>query len=134
MEKKKLAIFANSDNYSDFRHMLSIIMAAISNGMEVNVFFSHGALNQLIKEKPELDNISNPTEKNITIALKNKKIQSHKEILKMIKETGSVKMFACSSSVSIMNISENELVNVDKIMGLTTFLTIVEQSNTVLYI
>ena len=134
MEKKKLAIFANSDNYSDFRHMLSIIMAATSNGMEVNVFFSHGSLNQLIKEEPELSENSNPTEKSITIALKNKKIQSHKEILKMIKETGSVKMFACSSSVAIMNIAKNELLNVDKIMGLTTFLIIVEQSDTVLYI
>ena len=52
----------------------------------------------------------------------------------MIKETGLVKIFACSSSVAIMNIKEDDLLNVDKIMGLTTFLGIVEKSDTVLYI
>ena len=136
MNRKKLAIFANSGNYSDFHHMLSIIMASISNGMEINIFFSYEALEKLIQIKNNNINLDSKNKINDQFykALKEKKIQSDIEILKMIKETKSVKMFACSSSVTIMNIAKNELLNVDKIMGLTTFLVIVEQSDTVLYI
>jgi len=136
MNNKKLAIFANSNNYSDFHHMLSIIMAAISNEMEINVFFSYGALDKLIKIKNNNINFNsnNKIENYFHKALRKKNIQSDIEIFKMIKETGLVKIFACSSSVTIMNIKEDDLLNVDKIMGLTTFLGIVEKSDTVLYI
>ena len=136
MNRKKLAIFANSGNYSDFHHMLSIIMASISNGMEINIFFSYEALEKLIQIKNNNINLDSKNKINDQFykAFKEKKIQSDIEILKMIKETGSVKIFACSSSIAIMNIKEDDLLNVDKIMGLTTFLGIVEESDTVLYI
>ena len=88
MNRKKLAIFANSGNYSDFHHMLSIIMASISNGMEINIFFSYEALEKLIQIKNNNINLDSKNKINDQFykALKEKKIQSDIEILKMIKE------------------------------------------------
>ena len=87
MNNKKLAIFANSNNYSDFHHMLSIIMAAISNEMEINVFFSYGALDKLIKIKNNNINFNsnNKIENYFHKALRKKNIQ-----LKSIKNLDNI--------------------------------------------
>ena len=55
-------------------------------------------------------------------------------MINILKETNSVKFYVCSASLSIMKINTDELIEIDKIMGLTTFLNIAEKSSTVLYI
>ena len=55
-------------------------------------------------------------------------------MIETLRETGVVKFYACSASLSIMEIKEDELLAVDSIMGLSTFLNKAEKASIVLYI
>jgi peroxiredoxin family protein len=55
-------------------------------------------------------------------------------MIKTLKETELVKFYACSASLSIMEIEMDELFGIDGIMGLSTFLNKVEKASIVLYI
>lgn len=136
MEQKTISIFSHSGDYAKFYNMLSIAMASISNGMYAYIFFSYDALNRLKK-----DNINKLTfetnnnfEQYFSKAIKENKIQTIEQMINILKETNSVKFYVCSASLSIMKINIDELIEIDKIMGLTTFLNIAEKSSTVLYI
>ena len=136
MEQKTISIFSHSGDYAKFYNMLSIAMASISNGMYAYIFFSYDALNRLKK-----DNINKLTfetnnnfEQYFSEAIKENKIQTIEQMINILKETKSVKFYVCSASLSIMKINIDELIEIDKIMGLTTFLNIAEKSSTVLYI
>lgn len=136
MEQKTISIFSHSGDYAKFYNMLSIAMASISNGMYAYIFFSYDALNRLKK-----DNINKLTfetnnnfEQYFSEAIKENKIQTIEQMINILKETNSVKFYVCSASLSIMKINIDELIEIDKIMGLTTFLNIAEKSSTVLYI
>jgi|TARA_B100001750_G_C15368089_1_gene525827 peroxiredoxin family protein len=136
MEQKTISIFSHSGDYAKFYNMLSIAMASISNGMHAHIFFSYEALNRLKK-----DNINKLTfetnnnfEQYFSEAINENKIQTIEQMINILKETNSVKFYVCSASLSIMKINIDELIEIDKIMGLTTFLNIAEKSSTVLYI
>ena len=62
------------------------------------------------------------------------KIYFIKQMIETLKETGLVKFYVCSASLNIMKINENDLLVVDGIMGLSTFLNKAENASIVLYI
>ena len=125
MNMNSVCIFAESGEYVKFHNLLSISMAAIANDMEVSIFFSYSALEKLKK-----DNIKEKFIKSINT----KKIQNIEQMIKTLKETELVKFYACSASLSIMEIEMDELFAIDGIMGLSTFLNKVEKASIVLYI
>tara|TARA_Y100000590_G_scaffold264281_1_gene296912 strand:- start:2028 stop:2435 length:408 start_codon:yes stop_codon:yes gene_type:complete len=135
MENNSVCIFSESGEYVKFHNMLSITMASVANDMEVNIFFSYSALEKLKKEninKMSFDN--NELKDKFNSSIKSNKIQNIEQMIKTLKETGLVKFYVCSASLSIMNINENELFVVDGIMGLSTFLNKAEKASIVLYI
>ena len=135
MNKNSVCIFAESGEYVKFHNLLSISMAAIVNDMEVSIFFSYSALERLKK-----DNINNTVfnddnlKKKFIKSINSKKIQNIEQMIKTLKETELVKFYACSASLSIMEIEMDELFAIDGIMGLSTFLNKVEKASIVLYI
>tara|TARA_B100000029_G_scaffold512171_1_gene608121 strand:- start:2026 stop:2433 length:408 start_codon:yes stop_codon:yes gene_type:complete len=135
MENNSVCIFSESGEYVKFHNMLSITMASVANDMEVDIFFSYSALEKLKKEninKMSFDN--NELKDKFNGSIKSNKIQNIEQMIKTLKETGLVKFYVCSASLSIMNINENELFVVDGIMGLSTFLNKAEKASIVLYI
>ncbi len=135
MENNSVCIFSESGEYVKFHNMLSITMASVANDMEVNIFFSYSALEKLKKEninKMSFDN--NELKDKFNGSIKSNKIQNIEQMIKTLKETGLVRFYVCSASLSIMNINENELFVVDGIMGLSTFLNKAEKASIVLYI
>ena len=115
--------------------MLSITMASVANDMEVNIFFSYSALERLKKEKlNEMSFNNNNLKSKFNDAINSNKIQNIEQMIKTLRETGVVKFYVCSASLNIMNINENDLLVVDGIMGLSTFLNKAENASIVLYI
>ena len=135
MGNNSVCIFAESGEYVKFYNMLAITMASVANDMEVNIFFSYSALEKLKKEKINEMSFENSELKNkFSDAINSNKIQNIEQMIKTLRETGLVKFYVCSASLSIMNIDENDLVVVDGIMGLSTFLNKAENASVVLYI
>ena len=135
MGNDSVCIFAESGEYVKFHNMLAITMASVANDMEVSIFFSYSALEKLKKEKINEMLFENSELKNkFSDAINSNKIQNIEQMIKTLRETGLVKFYVCSASLSIMNINENDLVVVDGIMGLSTFLNKAEKASIVLYI
>ena len=135
MGNNSVCIFAESGEYVKFHNMLAITMASVANDMEVSIFFSYSALEKLKKEKINEMLFENSELKNkFSDAINSNKIQNIEQMIKTLRETGLVKFYVCSASLSIMNINENDLVVVDGIMGLSTFLNKAENASIVLYI
>ena len=135
MGNNSVCIFAESGEYIKFHNMLAITMASVANDMEVSIFFSYNALEKLKKEKINEMSFENDELKNkFSDAINSNKIQNIEQMIKTLRETGLVKFYVCSASLSIMNINENDLVVVDGIMGLSTFLNKAENASIVLYI
>ena len=135
MGNNSICIFAESGEYVKFHNMLAITMASVANDMEVSIFFSYNALEKLKKEKINEMSFENDELKNkFSDAINSNKIQNIEQMIKTLRETGLVKFYVCSASLSIMNINENDLVIVDGIMGLSTFLNKAENASIVLYI
>jgi len=135
MGNNSVCIFAESGEYVKFYNMLAITMASVANDMEVSIFFSYNALEKLKKEKINEMSFENDELKNkFSDAINSNKIQNIEQMIKTLRETGLVKFYVCSASLSIMNINENDLVVVDGIMGLSTFLNKAENASIVLYI
>ena len=135
MENNSVCIFAESGEYVKFHNMLSITMASVANDMEVNIFFSYSALEKLKKEKiNEMSFENNELKNKFKEAINSNKIQNIEQMIETLKETGLVKFYVCSASLSILKINENDLLVVDGIMGLSTFLNKAENDSIVLYI
>ena len=135
MGNNSVCIFAESGEYVKFHNMLAITMASVANDMEVSIFFSYSALEKLKKEKINEMSFENSELKNkFSDAINSNKIQNIEQMIETLRETGLVKFYVCSASLSIMNINENDLVVVDGIMGLSTFLNKAENASIVLYI
>ena len=135
MGNNSVCIFAESGEYVKFHNMLAITMASVANDIEVSIFFSYSALEKLKKEKINEMSFENSELKNkFSDAINSNKIQNIEQMIKTLRETGLVKFYVCSASLSIMNINENDLVVVDGIMGLSTFLNKAENASIVLYI
>ena len=110
-------------------------MASVANDMEVNIFFSYSALERLKKGNTNNMTFNDENLKNKFInSINSNNIQSIEQMIETLRETGIVKFYVCSASLSIMEIKEDELLAVDSIMGLSTFLNKAEKASIVLYI
>ena len=135
MGNNSICIFAESGEYVKFHNMLAITMASVANDMEVSIFFSYSALEKLKKEKiNEMSFENNELKNKFKEAINSNKIQNIEQMIETLKETGLVKFYVCSASLNIMKINENDLLVVDGIMGLSTFLNKAENASIVLYI
>ncbi len=141
MEGKKdfrLCIFLHSGSYDRVYQALSITNVTLATGGEVNIFFSYGALKRLVKGRTddisiegEPDYFKADIEKN----LKRGTLDSISEMLSLAKRFGRLKIYACTGSMAILNITRNELIDlVDSSMGLVGFMELVKGADKALYI
>lgn len=101
--QKSFSIIFHSGSFDRVYHGFSIALACGAMGRDVRLFFTYGALEHLDKRR----NID----------------EKIKESLSLAKALG-VKIYTCTNSMGLLNIARDELVTeVDKSMGLTTFLS-----------
>ena len=125
MKKKGLGVIFHSGSYDRLYHGFSLALAASALGREVRLFFSYWALEYLKKDRLAKVKIDSEGKKHKEIIEKNIErghLEKISELIRQSKAMG-VKIYACTSSMGLLNIARNELIpEVDKSMGLTTFL------------
>ena len=124
-QKKALALILHSSSYDRLYQGMSCALAALALGREVKLFFTYWALETLRKDASNalvLDEEANAHKKILEKNLKEGHMQKISELYVQAKTMGA-KFYACTQSMGLLNISRDELVKeVDKSMGLTTFL------------
>lgn len=125
-DKRGLGIIFHSGSYDRVAHGLSIALAALALGREAKLFFSYWALEYLRRDKrPALkfDVEGEAHRKAIEHNLAKGHMLRIQDLFSQAKAMGA-KFYACTNSMGILNIARDELTDeVDKAMGITTFLT-----------
>ena len=116
--------------------MMPLIMGntAASMGMEVHVFYTFFGL-KLLKRgvRPKLKGIMRLFTGMIERKMKKLRIPSLDEMMAQARELG-VNMYACSTSMTLMGIEEDELVDGVKVLGASAFLDIAADAKVQLFI
>lgn len=125
-EQKGLAIIFHSGSFDRLYHGLSIALAALALGREARFFFTYWALEYLKKDRivsMRLDGDGQAHRELLNKNIKAGHMLKDSELFSQAKAMGA-KFYACTNSMGLLNIARNELIDeVDKSMGITTFLT-----------
>ncbi|MCJ7607568.1 MAG: DsrE/DsrF/DrsH-like family protein [Thermoplasmata archaeon] len=116
--------------------MMPLIMGntAASMGMEVHVFFTFFGLKLLKKGvKPKLNGMMRPFTGMIERKMKKLKIPGFAEMMVQARDL-DVKLYACSTSMALMGVGKEELIDGVKILGASAFLDIAADSKVNLFI
>lgn len=122
----KMAIIATRGSHTALVNLFTTIMAAALSEMSVRVFLRDEALYRMdrnrIKEVVLPDNFG-PDSANIRKKLAEMKLLDLTALLESAKSQGDVRIFACSSSMGIFSMKEEDLSDgVDEVCGMTSFL------------
>jgi peroxiredoxin family protein len=125
-EKRGLAVIFHSGSYDRLHHGLSIALAGLALGRPVRFFFTYWALPYLKRGGDSHFHLDSEAEDYRQVIKKNME-KGHPEgvsgLISQAKALGG-KFYACTNSMSLLNIARDELIDeVDRSMGLTTFLT-----------
>jgi peroxiredoxin family protein len=134
-EKAKRLILVVSEDKFD-KAMMSMMMAntAASMGMEVHVFHTFFGLNLLKKgKKPKLAGMMRLFTGMFIKKMKAVGVVNYPEQLKMAVELG-VNLYACSTTMALMNIKKEDMVDGVKILGAAGFMDIAADGDISLFI
>jgi peroxiredoxin family protein len=107
---------------------------AVSMGMEVHIFFTFFGLKLLRKgTKPKLPGMMRFFTGMILKKMKKLNIPDFEELKKQAVDLG-VHLYACSTSMAIMNIKKEDLIEGAEILGAASFLDIAADSKVQLFI
>lgn len=116
--------------------MMPLIMGntAASMGMEVHVFYTFFGLKLLKKGvKPKLPGLWRIGTGMMIKKMKKVNYPGYDEMLKQAKELG-VNFYACSTSMSLMGVKQEDLIDGTKVLGASKFLDLAADSKTTLFI
>lgn len=126
--KTGLGLILHSGSHDRLLHGLSIGLAALALGRNVRLFFTYWALEYLKKgNNTALENKFNEKENTahtqiIRENIRKGHLESFSDLITQGKALGA-EVYACTNSMSILNIARDELMEeVNRPMGLTTFL------------
>jgi peroxiredoxin family protein len=133
-ETKKFAIVVSEGTFD--KAMMSMMMGntAASMGIETHIFFTFFGLNLLKKgAKPKMPGIYRFFTGMMIKKMKGIGLEGFKEQLDMAKDLG-VKLYACSTSMEIMGIKKEDLIDDVTVLGAAAFLNIGVESEMQLFI
>jgi peroxiredoxin family protein len=118
-----------------------VFMLASTGGAmdaEVHLFFTFWGLDAVKKgglDKAKLPGIMSVGTGMMKGKIKKVGVPSLPELLKMCRDTENVKIYACSTTMAMMDVKEEELIDeVDAIVGAATFLDIAMDANVQMFI
>jgi len=131
----KITIILSNAAYDRVSYALCIAQAALSSGMEVYMLlvsealgrFTRGRLNEIGDETPERLRAA------MLAGLDRGSVQPLDEQVADAKHLG-LKIYACPNAMATFEIAKRDLIEVDEVMGLTTFITIARGADVNWYI
>ena len=127
-EKKKLALVVHSGTLDKLLCAFILGSTATSMGWEAHLYFTFWGLSALVKgamEKAGLPSEYKQMEKPMREKLKQMKYPTPYEMLKRMKTSGLLKIYACTPSMEMFSVKREDLIpEVDELVGAATFLNI----------
>ena len=137
-EKKKIALIVEGGTLDKLYCAFILGSTATSMGWEAHLYFTFWGLTALVKggmEKAGLPSDYKQMEKPMTENLKRMKYPTPYEMLKRMKTSGLLKIYACTPSMEMFNVKKEDLIpEVDEMVGAATFLNIAADADVCLFI
>ncbi len=137
-EKKTMSIIVHSGTFDKLMPVFMLASTAASMDTQVNLFFTFWGLNALKKgglKKAKLPGMMSIGTSMMKGRMAKAKVPTMDEMLKMCRETGNVKIYACSTTMELMHVpKENLIPEVDDIVGAATFMELALNSEVNLFI
>ncbi len=138
VKPKKMAIIVHSGSLDKLYPVFMLSSTGGVMDVEVSLYFTFWGLMALKKGGlesaglPEGMMVDTQTMKNMVKAAH---VPTLPELLKMSRQTGNVKIYACSTTMEIMGVKKEDLIpEVDDIVGAASFLSIALDSDVQLFI
>jgi peroxiredoxin family protein len=137
-ENRPLVIMAHSDGFDRFYQVASIALTAAVSGRPVAVVLYFWALKAVAEGRMD-ELVFSAATPGFSEAAREKIATSNNpkpsEMLKMARESGKLKVLACSASMSYMGLELETVREVaDEVVGLSTILRLSAQAGQILYI
>ena len=136
--KKPLVIFAHSDGYDRLYQVASLALTAAHSGRQVIVVFFFWALDAFVSgrmDEPVFAAESQSAAAEVMRRMLTGNNPPPSEMLRMARETGLVKLYACSASVQYTGLDLAETASqVDEVVGLATILRLTLDGPNLIYI
>lgn len=137
-KRKKLAIIVHSGTIDKLYCVFILGTTATAMDMEVHLYFTFWGLNMLVKDgldKAGLPSDYKQMEEPMKQALKRMKYPTPYEMLKRMKASGLLTIYACTPTMEMFGIKRETLIpEVDKLAGASTFLDVASDANITLFI
>jgi peroxiredoxin family protein len=137
-DRKKLAIIVQGGTLDKLYCAFILASTAAAMDMELHLYFTFWGLNMLVKgamEKAGLPATYQHLEEQMKKNLARMKYPTPHEMLKRLKQSGMLKIYACSPSMEMFDIKKEDLIpEVDEIAGAATFLEVAAQADITLFI
>jgi len=137
-EKKKLAIIVHSGTLDRLYCAFILGSTATALDMETHLYFTFWGLNVLVKgglEKAGLPATYKHMEEKMKKKLQEMKYPTLYEMLKRMKASGLLKIYACSPTMEMFDVKKEDLIpEVDKIAGAAAFLDLASDADITLLV
>jgi peroxiredoxin family protein len=137
-KRKKLALIIHSGTLDKIYCAFILGSTAVSMDMEVYLYFTFWGLNALVKgglEKARLPSDYRQMEEPMKEALKRMKYPTPYDMLKRMKASGLLTIYACTPSMEMFGIKKESLIpEVDKLAGASTFLDVASEADITLLV
>jgi peroxiredoxin family protein len=137
-ERKKLAIVVQGGTLDKLYCAFIMGSTAVAMDMEAHLYFTFWGLNMLVKgamEKAGLPATYQHLEDQMRESLQKMKYPSPYEMLKRMKQSGLLTIYACSPSMKMFGVKRESLIpEVDEIAGAAAFLEVAAQADITLFI
>ncbi|MGB9135147.1 MAG: DsrE/DsrF/DrsH-like family protein [Candidatus Bathyarchaeia archaeon] len=136
--RKKLAIIVEGGTLDKLYCTFILGSTAAAMDMETHLYFTFWGLSTLVKgamEKAGLPATYKHLEEQMKRNLAKMKYPTPYEMLKRLKQSGMLKIYACSPSMEMFGIKKENLIpEVDEIAGAATFLEVAADADITLFI
>ena len=137
-EKMKHAYVVHSGTLDKLYPGLMLASTGGAMDAEVHLFFTFWGLDAVKKgglDKAKLPGIMSVGTGMMKGKIKKVGVPSLPELLKMCRDTENVKIYACCTTMAMMDVKEEELIDeVDEIVGAATFLDLAMDANVQMFI
>lgn len=136
--RKKLALIIHSGTLDKLYSALTLSSTAVAMDIEAHLYFTFWGLSMLVKggmEKASLPSTYAHLEDQMKKNLEKMKYPSPYEMLKRLKNSSLLKIYACSPSMRMFDVKEEDLIpEVDEIAGAAAFLEVASEASITLFI
>jgi peroxiredoxin family protein len=137
-KRKKMALIVHSGTIDKLYCAFILGSTATSMDMEVHLYFTFWGLNALVKgglDKARLPSDYKQMEEPMKKKLKEMKYPTLYDMLKRMKASGLLTIYACTPTMEMFGIKKESLIpEVDKLAGASTFLDVASDADITLLV